>query len=122
MWNRIARIENAPLGHTAKDNVVLNLCDYIWLISRDDGTPVMVAGLYKPIAVGGDNIIWMAPYPSLRPWDFRGMKKLMDLLKAGIPNLTAIVDVTQTAAVRTVEHLGFVLEKDGHERVYKWQS
>lgn len=122
MWNKIARVEDAPTGHSIKDTIVVNLSEYIWLITRDDGTPVCVAGLYRQIAVGGDNIVWLAPYPALRAKDWRGLRRLFDVLKAGAKRLTAIVDTTNPAAVRVVEHLNFALVSDGPERVYKWPS
>ncbi len=122
MWNRIARIEDAPVGHSIKDKLLANLSEYIWLVTRDDSTPVCLGGLYRPIAIGGDNIVWFAPYPALRPSDWRGLKKLVDILKGGGIPLTALIERDNAAAVRVVEHLDFTLITDAPERVYKWPN
>lgn len=122
MWTRLERIEDAPseglLGAKAR---ILDLSDYIWLVERDDETPILVAGIYTPTVVSGDKTLWMIPYAALRPMDWRGIVKLVAILKDGANSITAHVDRANAAAVRVVEHLGFSLITDQSERVYKWQ-
>lgn len=123
MWTRIERVEDAPqegLLHKVKHHYC-NLSNYIWLITRDDETPIMVAGLYRPMT-SREDFIWFIPYAALRPLDWRGIVKLVARLKAGTSALVAAVDPDSPAAIRVVEHLGFTLAHDGAERIYRWRS
>lgn len=122
MWTRLNGIADAPAeGLLGAKSRILDLSDYIWLITRDDGTPILVAGVYRPTIVSGDQTLWMIPYTALRPLDWRGIVKLFSILKDGINSITAYVDRDNTAAVRVVEHLGFTLVEDQPDRIYKWQ-
>lgn len=126
MWTRIDRIADAPTEGLGEGKIaspdLLNTSEWMWLITRDDGTPIIIAGLYRHSMLFTDRLVWFIPYAALRAADWRGIRRLFAKLIEGVDSLTAVVDSGNAAAVRVVEHLNFTLVLDGPERVYKWQS
>lgn len=106
MWTELRALEEAPPIEAAWKQTIAEDSEFIWLVSRDDGTPIMVAGLYRVNVTLPIRIIWVAPYPSLRPFDLRGLKKLFQKIVEKIPSIVAEVDMSNAKAVALAKHIG----------------
>jgi hypothetical protein len=122
MWTELTDLSAAPPIELNWKKTVLSSSEYIWLVQRDDETPVMLAGLFRPSLWLADRLIWVIPYPTIRPIDLRGLRKLFAKIVAGIPNIVAEVDVTDKKAVALAKHIGLRLDhmKSPTEGIFRW--
>jgi hypothetical protein len=101
------------------DKFVVKNSPYKWLVTRDDDSTVLVGGLYYLTVTAKVPFIWFIPHESLCAKDIRGLRLLLDVLAKTNESLTAIIDETHAAAVRTATHLGFARQFEG---VYTWHK
>lgn len=96
------------IWHPKNDKFVLSTSRVMWKLERDDDTLLGLLGLYFYTAMTAIPCLWFIPTAELRAMDYRGMRKLMPILLNLHDNYVAFVDTEHAAAVRLVEHLGFV--------------
>jgi len=121
MWTELERLADAPAGLPAADTRLADLSEYIWLIQADSGRLVAVAGLYFPSAILRAAVLWLIPYPSLRPRDALGLRKLTHVVLARTPNTALLIDRGEARNARFAEWLGFMrTELNDEHWVYKW--
>lgn len=101
---------------------LMEMSQDIFLVSRDDDTPVLLFGAYAASPIASARLVWMMPYPAFKAVDFRGAAKLFAQVRKYTPHLRAIVRNDQPHAIRTVEHLGGtrVSEWNDEEGLYEW--
>lgn len=121
MWTELASLAEAPEGLAPADTRLAELSEYIWLIQADSGRLVAVAGLYFPTAVLRSAVLWLLPYPSLRPRDAIGLRKLTQVVLARTPDTALLIARDAERNARFAEWLGFMQIAGNEEHwVYKW--
>ena len=123
MMYRKVTLKEVPqegLTETLKGRFV-ERAEAVFLLTRDDGTPVLVFGTFRFTPISQIRTVWMIPYAALRARDFRGMMKLFKLLRRYTPQLRALVREDHPAAIRVAEHLGGrYVQWTNEERLYEW--
>lgn len=122
MKYRKVKLDEIEVPNGIKSQLMEESAD-IFLVSRDDDTPVLIFGVYTASVIAMWRLVWMITYPAFRPIDFRGAAKLFAQVRKYTPYLRAIVRNNQPHAIRTVQHLGGVRVSDWNdeEGLFEWR-
>lgn len=108
MVKELSESDRASLtAEVAADEIPIVDSEIVYRISRDDGTPVGICGLIRPFALNVDRMIWFSPFLEFRPIDWRGMKRLLKILRAYCPYMYAIIEEDNRKAVRLAKACEF---------------
>ena len=103
MKYRKVKLDEIEVPNGIKSQLMEESAD-IFLVSRDDDTPVLIFGVYTASVIAMWRLVWMITYPAFRPIDFRGAAKLFAQVRKYTPTcarLCATINLTPFALYST---------------------